>query len=407
MSPKDSQSGTQDKEALEALERFVVENDELLTLESLIGKFNIFDALRITHTEIRHSNFLAFLLDPSESHGQGQLFLKAVVMDLLNQAPSEKRPISPIVLDGADLRGVVVKREWKHIDVLIRCQEPAFLIAIENKILATEGPNQLTRYKKTIEQYYPTTRSLHVYLTLDAEEPSDDAWVAYGYENIHRVLKRVRNANNKAIGDEVLLFVDHYLNLIGSRLMNDDQITELCRTIYNNHRRALDLIWDTVGSPEASELTDVGDILNEDTRWEVVFPHKNAIDFVPKLWLSWLPPLGQSQSRPWIYVRIQVDNCRLCYAIEIAPMADSTKRFDIGTKLIEECARVGFKRSKPKGVKNTYGRLSGVEVILDWGEVDPPESDVIRAAVKNTLDDLFAKLEKLTPVLKALCNVSA
>src|SRR5262249_51256095 len=51
---------TQGTAAREALERFVVENDDLLTLESRIGRFNIFDALGITRVEIRHSNFLAF-----------------------------------------------------------------------------------------------------------------------------------------------------------------------------------------------------------------------------------------------------------------------------------------------------------------------------------------------------------
>jgi hypothetical protein len=61
---------------LEVLERFVVDNDDLSELEIRIGRFNIFDALSIARTEIRHSNFLAWLLDPSESHGQGPLFLR-------------------------------------------------------------------------------------------------------------------------------------------------------------------------------------------------------------------------------------------------------------------------------------------------------------------------------------------
>jgi hypothetical protein len=46
---------------LNALEAFVVDNDDLLALESIIGRFNIFDALGIARTEIRHSNFLAFI----------------------------------------------------------------------------------------------------------------------------------------------------------------------------------------------------------------------------------------------------------------------------------------------------------------------------------------------------------
>ena len=72
---------------LEALEQFVVDNDRLLELEARIGRFNIFDALGIVNAEIRHSNFLAWLLDPGESHGMGGLFLKAVLMDLLRQTP--------------------------------------------------------------------------------------------------------------------------------------------------------------------------------------------------------------------------------------------------------------------------------------------------------------------------------
>src|SRR6266850_2006060 len=116
-----SKADDQNTDGRKALERFVVENDDLLKLESRIGRFNIFDALGITRVEIRHSNFLAFILDPAESHGLGQLFLKAVLMDLLKKAPPELRPLSPIDLDGTDLRGVEVQREWSHIDLLITC----------------------------------------------------------------------------------------------------------------------------------------------------------------------------------------------------------------------------------------------------------------------------------------------
>src|SRR5947209_11077978 len=105
MTPEQVSLGTQGAEELSALEQFVVENDDLLALESLIGRFNIFDALDIARAEIRHSNFLAFILDPAESHGQGQRFLKAILVDLLKTAP-DKRPLSPIDLDGTDLRGV-------------------------------------------------------------------------------------------------------------------------------------------------------------------------------------------------------------------------------------------------------------------------------------------------------------
>ena len=55
MTAEQDEPSVQAGEARKALERFVVENDDLLDLESRIGRFNIFDALGITRVEIRHS----------------------------------------------------------------------------------------------------------------------------------------------------------------------------------------------------------------------------------------------------------------------------------------------------------------------------------------------------------------
>jgi hypothetical protein len=51
----------------QALEAFVVENDDLETLEGLLEQFNIFEALGVARQELRHSDFLAFLLDPRQT----------------------------------------------------------------------------------------------------------------------------------------------------------------------------------------------------------------------------------------------------------------------------------------------------------------------------------------------------
>src|SRR5262245_58098 len=140
------------KRAIAALERFVVENEDLPTLEVHIGKFNIFDAVGIARTEIRHSNFLAFLLDPAETHGHGQLFLNALLMDFLKRASPDLRPLSPIELDGTELREVTVQREWGRVDLLITASEPPLVVAVENKIGSSEHSDQLNRYEQLVKQ---------------------------------------------------------------------------------------------------------------------------------------------------------------------------------------------------------------------------------------------------------------
>lgn len=65
------------------LDKFLVDNTELEELSAKLAIFNIFGVLRIEEAEIRHSNVMAWLLDPQESHGLGQAFLRRVLSTIL------------------------------------------------------------------------------------------------------------------------------------------------------------------------------------------------------------------------------------------------------------------------------------------------------------------------------------
>ena len=73
MSSLSSEGISQDLEALEAL---VVDNPDLERLEALLDEFNIFEAIGAVRVELRHSDFLAFLLNPTQNHGLGDAFVK-------------------------------------------------------------------------------------------------------------------------------------------------------------------------------------------------------------------------------------------------------------------------------------------------------------------------------------------
>ncbi len=125
--------------------------------------FNVFDTL-VYSDEKKHSAFIAMLLDPQESHGQKDKFLKmflAVVGDTteINTKTSEVYTEFPI--DNNEGR----------IDIFIEDKKGKKAIAIENKIWAKDQPKQLKRYDTFLKNNYEIY-ALY-YLTLDGKEASE------------------------------------------------------------------------------------------------------------------------------------------------------------------------------------------------------------------------------------------
>jgi len=107
---------------------------------------NILDVLGFTYKEIKHSKFLAFLLDPSETHAQGNLFFKI----FLNQL---KLPV-----EYSESKYTVKKEvsgDESRIDIRIKSKEfgeKGFIIDIENKVGAGISNEQLKRESEDLEK---------------------------------------------------------------------------------------------------------------------------------------------------------------------------------------------------------------------------------------------------------------
>lgn len=258
----------QQSSALGALERFIADNDDLIALEQRVGRFNIFDALGSTRRELHHSNFLAWLLNPNESHGLGDLFLRAILIDLLHGAPQELRSCSPVEVDGCDLQGTEVRREYRNIDLLVACERPRIVIAIENKVESVEHSDQLSRYEATINTEYGSHRRMFVYLTPSGTVPTERGWVAYSYRRLFNVLLRVQQRAGQTVGTEVSVVLSHYLKILETRFMDDKTIESLCRRIYKNHRVAIDLINQYTEDERGEIIQAVRDrIVTNDSAW--------------------------------------------------------------------------------------------------------------------------------------------
>lgn len=225
----------------EALQDFLLDIDCLNELQPWTGHFNLFDVLKISKAEIRHSNMLGWLLDPNENHGIGEAFLKAVVQEMVVKDTDGRYDVFQTLL--LDFYSFTVYREWKNIDILLVSDQDKFLIAIENKIGAHEHSNQLNRYRTILEADYPEYRKMFIFLTPDGDDPSDvENWDVLSYAAIADILSG--KADELELQPDVELIIRNYLDVIRRDIVEDQKLIEVCNKIYARHKKALDLIFE-------------------------------------------------------------------------------------------------------------------------------------------------------------------
>ena len=109
-------------------------------------KFNAFDVLRYSDYEIRHSNVVAWLLQPAETHGIGSRFLEWFVGQVNGRLPADDRVRLSDASFGAT--NVDVWRERDYVDVMIRFKNEKRLVVVENKLgpAGSESLEQVMAY---------------------------------------------------------------------------------------------------------------------------------------------------------------------------------------------------------------------------------------------------------------------
>jgi hypothetical protein len=145
--------------------------------------FNVFSLLGIGTEEVKHSRFLAWLLDADADHGQGNLFFKAFIRRCgLSIPPSDLGPYR-----------VQTEFPWaeSRVDIMVY-QAGKFLIYLENKILAPEGFAQVAREFQDMLSVgsilrIPQDRQFAIFLTPQGKSPTsgDSArWQAISYSDV-------------------------------------------------------------------------------------------------------------------------------------------------------------------------------------------------------------------------------
>ncbi|MHB8818091.1 MAG: PDDEXK-like family protein [Bellilinea sp.] len=265
------------------LQDFLINNPELDQLEALTERFNIFEVLGAVRVELRHSDFLAYLLNPNQNHGLGSTFLRRLLEQILLEA-STSQSIRPIDLELWDLDDVEVRREWQSIDIFLLDETNRFAVVIENKIKSGEGQDQLKRYLTDVTNQYQGYRILAIYLTPDGIVPSLQTYIPVSYQTLCMILEKILESRKSTLGLEVYTLIQHYTQMLRRYIVSDTELSELCRTIYRKHQRALDLIFEYRPDLQGEIRDYLVEILSSTPDIVILRNGKTEVDFIPTSW---------------------------------------------------------------------------------------------------------------------------
>lgn len=183
--------------------------------------FNTFEAAGLVSQEIRHSHFLAYMLNPQGKHGLGAALTHAFVAELFDDGR-----ISP---PGAWR----VRREWQHIDLLLVDDERQRVFVVENKIDAGEHGDQLARYVDAVALAYPHHERKFALLSPGGSAPSHGEYSAVAYDAVARAFTRV--LQDRDCAPRVRASIEDYLGLLRRYVLPGTDTASTCRRVWREH----------------------------------------------------------------------------------------------------------------------------------------------------------------------------
>lgn len=414
----------------EELEKLLVNNVSFSRLEFSLSRFNPIRVMRMERMEIRHSAILAWLLDPGESHGLDDKFLKAFLSEALRGHSALGAPTAIDVVHS-DLRDAIVRREWQNIDIFIQSEANGWGFVVENKFDSKQHDGQLTKYvERVLAGLGSESGSLiirGIFLTLNDEEPEDARFAPITYEAIARLLPTFVDREAHLLTSEVEVFLRHYVEIIEEAVgvnAERSEMEKLARQLYRDNRKVLDFILEygagSVFSVAAEELfgedpeyLDPVEIDGAKYRFNHV-DHRMA-SFLPEGWFKalggkkfdWQGCEGWWAGYPlivWLQLAENADgkSGRLTLYAEVGPL--STYAFRKG--LIEKIKKAGadLTPSKIKFQQAAAEEGKRYSKFLKQNSIDikdVQDNEEIGAAMKKLLKRFQPEFEAIAEVLPA------
>jgi hypothetical protein len=199
----------------------IQQDPEFQFLHKALNKPNLFNVLDNLSYEIRHSNFLAWILDPHGSHKQDDLFLKRFLNSIY-----ETTEVGEVF---------EIRREQDRIDILIRSQYR--VIVIENKTFTTDSTNQLNRYRTLIQAKYSKLKQRYIYWTPGGDQPTDKGeqifWSTYSYDLF---VSNFEPLLNNITDHRVAIYLDDYIESLKINTLSNSVYVDSAKSLIDRHK---------------------------------------------------------------------------------------------------------------------------------------------------------------------------
>lgn len=228
-----------------------------------VNGINVFQASGMVRQEIKHSAFLAWLLDPKMPHGLGGKVLRMFCEELLvYQVPRDDFPeltdksiiggIANKLCEMSSDPNIVVETEKvlldreSRMDIFIDSPATETLMVIENKIFTDAHDNQVYRYKQETDRHeiYKNYDKVFVYLSPFGSPPQDKYWCVFDYGSVLKIVERVlTDLPRKKENVKLKILLEDYMELVDTEILKGNkELRALCKGIIRKYGDALRLL---------------------------------------------------------------------------------------------------------------------------------------------------------------------
>ncbi len=388
---------------LQKLNSLTVESEDFALVAKRAQRFCPFEAIGMVRQEIRHSNFLSYLLDPARPHELGAVALQALLSLLTDGELAGYQ--------GSNLANARVWRERDHIDLLIEIpvkDEQGMVIAIEIKVDALEREAQLSDYAQKVRRRYPvgSWKHLFCFLTPDGRAgvtQGADEWQSLSFGDLLRKIELSINSVGLS-GEGVKLFAYYHTMMKRHNIVqdpSDPKLEQAVSAIWAKHKETLDFLLAHRPDPVSDVLreldarqTEVSSRLEKECRERIQadskygryrrFSFPNLANSCPNLFLG---NTGWVASGSQLVLELTVEQEEVVVSFCVGPEEDMKgKESDFRSRLIKEMNRVsGEDKKVAKGARHFWR-----SPLLTWSDFEDEDQ---KTHLKILEDKLMLFLE--------------